>query len=51
VHLAPKAPGRATLVATTVSVGGVGSGPLLAGVLSEFAPSRLRLTVGNCSRK
>ena len=44
VDLAPEARGRATLVATMVTVGGVGFGPLLTGVLSELAPSPLRLT-------
>jgi MFS family permease len=44
VDLAPEARGRATLVATMVSVGGVGSGPLLTGLLSQFAPSPLQLT-------
>jgi len=44
VDLAPQARGRATLVATMVTVGGVGSGPVLAGVLSEFFGSPLILT-------
>lgn len=34
---------RATLVATAVNMGGLGSGPLLAGVLAQFAPAPLRL--------
>jgi MFS family permease len=36
--------GRATLVATTANMGGLGCGPLLSGVLSQWAPSPLRLT-------
>lgn len=44
VDLAPQARGRATLVATMVTVGGVGSGPVLAGVLSEYFGSPLILT-------
>jgi MFS family permease len=36
--------GRATLVATIANVGGLGCGPLLAGVLSQWAPSPLELT-------
>src|SRR5437868_12615011 len=35
---------RATLVATIANMGGLGCGPLLAGVLSQWAPSPLRLT-------
>jgi MFS family permease len=35
--------GRATLVATLVNVGGLGLGPLLAGLLAEYAPLPLRL--------
>lgn len=35
--------GRGSLVATVVQMGGLGSGPLLAGVLAEFAPAPLRL--------
>jgi MFS family permease len=35
---------RATLVATIANIGGLGCGPLLAGVLSQWAPSPLRLT-------
>jgi MFS family permease len=41
---APERRGRATLVATMVNMGGLGCGPLLAGVLSEHAGSPLRLT-------
>jgi MFS family permease len=44
VDLAPHARGRATLVATMVTLVGVGSGPLLAGVLSQFAGWPLHLT-------
>jgi MFS family permease len=35
--------GRGSLVATVVQMGGLGSGPLLAGVLAESAPAPLRL--------
>ncbi|MGI8429131.1 MAG: MFS transporter [Solirubrobacteraceae bacterium] len=35
--------GRATLVATMANMGGLGCGPLLAGVLSQWASSPLRL--------
>jgi MFS family permease len=41
---APERRGRATLVATIANMGGLGSGPLLAGVLSQWAGSPLRLT-------
>ncbi|MGH3322894.1 MAG: MFS transporter, partial [Streptomyces sp.] len=34
---------RASLVATAVNMGGLGSGPLLAGVLAQLAPAPLRL--------
>jgi MFS family permease len=34
---------RATLVATVVNMGGLGLGPLLAGILAELAPDPLRL--------
>lgn len=34
---------RGSLVATVAQMGGLGSGPLLAGVLAEFAPEPLRL--------
>jgi predicted MFS family arabinose efflux permease len=36
--------GRATLLATLANIGGLGLGPLLAGVLSEWAGSPLRLS-------
>jgi MFS family permease len=36
--------GRATLVATMVNMGGLACGPLLAGLLAEFAGAPLRLT-------
>jgi MFS family permease len=39
----PRARGRATLVATMVNMAGLACGPLLAGLLSEFAGSPLRL--------
>jgi MFS family permease len=39
----PEERGRATLVATMVNMGGLACGPLLAGVLAEFAGSPLRL--------
>ncbi|MDQ6751539.1 MAG: MFS transporter [Actinomycetota bacterium] len=40
----PARRGRATLVATLVNMGGLGCGPLLAGVLSQYAGSALRLS-------
>jgi predicted MFS family arabinose efflux permease len=40
----PERRARATLVATLANMGGLGCGPLLAGVLSEWAGSPLRLT-------
>jgi predicted MFS family arabinose efflux permease len=40
---APERRARATLVATIASVGGLGCGPLLAGLLSQWAGSPLRL--------
>jgi predicted MFS family arabinose efflux permease len=40
----PNARGRATLVATMVNTGGLASGPLLAGLLAQFAGSPTRLT-------
>jgi MFS family permease len=40
----PEGRGRATLVATAANMGGLACGPLLAGLLSEFAGSPLRLT-------
>lgn len=44
VDFAPGAGGLATLVATLATVGGVGTGPLLTGLLSEYARAPLRLT-------
>jgi MFS family permease len=45
LDLAPaEARGRATLVATMVSMGGLACGPLLAGLLAQFASSPLRLS-------
>ena len=45
VDLAPEGQqGRATLVGTMVNMGGLGLGPLLAGVVSEWGPLPLRLT-------
>ncbi len=44
LDLAPRDnPGRGTLIATVVNVGGLGLGPLLAGLLAQFAPDPLRL--------
>ncbi len=40
----PEHRGRATLVATMANMGGLGCGPLLAGLLSQWAGSPLRLT-------
>jgi MFS family permease len=40
----PEGRGRATLVATAANMGGLACGPLVAGVLSEFAGSPLRLS-------
>ena len=40
----PRRRGRATLVATMANMGGLGCGPLLAGLLAEWAGLRLRLT-------
>ena len=40
----PKWRGRAAAVATVANIGGLGAGPLLAGVLAEYAPSPLHLT-------
>lgn len=40
---APERRGQATLVATIATMGGLGIGPLLAGVLSEWAGAPLRL--------
>jgi MFS family permease len=45
VDLAPRNErGRATLVATMANMGALGAGPLLAGLLSQWAGSPLRLT-------
>ncbi|MGW2305379.1 MFS transporter [Streptomyces sp. NPDC001809] len=44
MELAPKGGGsRATLVATAANMGGLGCGPLLAGLLAEYAPEPLVL--------
>lgn len=44
IELAPeRRRGTATLVATVANMGGLGSGPLLAGVLAEYAAAPLRL--------
>jgi Major Facilitator Superfamily len=44
VDFAPEnEPGRGTLIATVVNIGGLGTGPLLAGLLAQFAPDALRL--------
>jgi MFS family permease len=40
----PKWRGRAAAVATVANIGGLGAGPLLAGVLVEYAPWPLHLT-------
>jgi MFS family permease len=40
----PNGRGRATLVATMANMGALGTGPLLAGLLSQWAGSPLRLT-------
>lgn len=40
----PKWRGRAAAVATVANIGGLGAGPLLAGMLVEYAPSPLHLT-------
>jgi MFS family permease len=40
---APERRGRATLVATMANMGGLGCGPLLAGIVSELAAAPLRL--------
>jgi MFS family permease len=40
----PKWRGRAAVVATVAATGGLGAGPLLAGMLVEYAPSPLHLT-------
>ena len=44
VDFAPEdAPGRGTLIATVATIGGLGTGPLVAGLLAQFAPDPLRL--------
>lgn len=40
---APEHRGRAALAATVANMGGLGCGPLLAGVLAQYAPDPLRL--------
>jgi MFS family permease len=40
----PQWRGRAAAVATVANIGGLGAGPLLAGLLVEYAPSPLHLT-------
>ncbi|HEY1523201.1 MAG TPA: MFS transporter [Solirubrobacteraceae bacterium] len=40
----PEARGRATLVAAVANIGGLGCGPLLAGILAQLAPLPLRLS-------
>jgi MFS family permease len=40
----PERRARATLVAAVANIGGLGCGPLLAGMLSQWAPSPLRFT-------
>jgi MFS family permease len=40
----PEARGRATLVAAVANIGGLGCGPLLAGLLAQLAPLPLRLS-------
>ncbi len=42
--VAPERRGRATLVATMANMGGLGCGPLLAGLLSTYLGSALRVT-------
>jgi predicted MFS family arabinose efflux permease len=39
----PGGTARATLIATIANIGGLGSGPLIAGALAEWAPDPLRL--------
>src|SRR5699024_12107439 len=44
VELAPEGrKGRATLIATAANMGGLGLGPLVAGLLSQYAPLPVRL--------
>ena len=40
----PERRGRATLVAAVVNIGGLGCGPLIAGILAQLAPLPLRLS-------
>jgi hypothetical protein len=40
---APRSPRRAQVVATAANLGGIGFGPLVAGLLAQFAPQPLRL--------
>ncbi len=40
---APRSPRRARVVATAANLGGIGVGPLAAGLLAQFAPQPLRL--------
>jgi MFS family permease len=40
----PQSRGRATLVAAVANIGGLGCGPLLAGILAQLAPLPLRLS-------
>jgi MFS family permease len=40
---APRSPHRARVVATAANLGGIGFGPLAAGLLAQFAPQPLRL--------
>jgi MFS family permease len=40
----PERRGRATLVAAMANIGGLGCGPLLAGILAQLAPAPLRLS-------
>ncbi|MCW2670388.1 MAG: transporter [Frankiales bacterium] len=39
----PRSPRRAQVVATAANLGGIGFGPLVAGLLAQFAPQPLRL--------
>jgi MFS family permease len=39
----PRSPRRAQVVATTANLGGIGLGPLAAGLLAQYAPQPLRL--------
>lgn len=42
----PEQRDRATSIATVANIGGLGAGPLLAGVLVQYAPDPLRLSFG-----